>query len=162
MTEQPSNTSIALIALMKLKGVGRRAALRLVDCALPIGNAHEACNAVVDRMERAKLPVAEFLTAWSRAEEELERSFSLGVRAYALHDANYPKRLKDIPDPPAVLFVKGGEKGLVATYFHQFWYSTIHQPRRAVDSGLIASLELAKPRRPRFSDWRYMNSRSSP
>lgn len=116
MTTQPSNTAIALVALMKLKGVGRRAALRIVDRDLSRNTADEARDSVSDRVEHAKLPRSEFLAAWVRATDELHKSVSLGIRAYAFHDESYPKRLKDIPDPPAVLFIKGDEKGLQATH----------------------------------------------
>jgi len=38
---------------------------------------------------------------------ELERLDRLGIRVIGLHDNDYPARLRNIYDPPAVLFVKG-------------------------------------------------------
>lgn len=113
MTETASQTTIALVALMKLKGVGRRAALKIVDQELGDGDGRDL---VLSKAERAKLPAGELLQAWLRSEDELERSFEAGVRAYSVHEAGYPARLKNIPDPPAVLYLKGDPKGLHATY----------------------------------------------
>ena len=40
-------------------------------------------------------------------ERELERLFRSGVGAVTWHDSEYPARLKEIPDPPPVLYRKG-------------------------------------------------------
>jgi DNA processing protein len=111
MTALASPTTTALVALMKLKGVGRRAALRIVDGQL--GEA-DGRDQILLKAARAKLPETELVEAWIRSEDELERSFAAGVRAYSVHDEGYPERLKSIPDPPAVLYVKGDVKGLHA------------------------------------------------
>ena len=106
-----STTSVALAALMKLKGVGRRAALRIVYGPIPTSDAKEL---VVDRAIRAKLPEAALLDAWDRAQDELENTKASGIKFYSFHDEGYPERLRNIPDPPAVLYVKGDESGLHA------------------------------------------------
>lgn len=113
MTAMPSPTTTALVALMKLKGVGRKGALRIVDTAISESDGREL---VLSKAARAKLPESELLQAWIRAEEELERSFAAGVRAYSVHEDGYPERLKNTPDPPAVLFVKGDSSGLHAAH----------------------------------------------
>jgi DNA processing protein len=113
MTAGTSPTTIALVALMKLKGVGRRAALKIVDAAIGEADGREMMLA---KAARAKLSESEILEAWMRSEDELERSFGAGVRAYSLHDEEYPKRLRKIPDPPAVLYVKGSSRGLHAAH----------------------------------------------
>jgi DNA processing protein len=113
MTALASSTTIALVALMKLKGVGRRAALRIVDREIGESDGREE---VLSKAERAKLPTSELRQAWMQSEEELERSFAAGVRAVSVHEQGYPERLKNIPDPPAVLFVKGNPQGLHAAY----------------------------------------------
>ena len=112
MTVLASPTTTALVALMKLKGVGRRAALKIVDREI----GEEARDEVLSKAGRAKLPESELLQAWMRSEDELERSFAAGVRAYSLHEEGYPARLKNIPDPPAVLYVKGDAKGFHAAH----------------------------------------------
>ncbi len=42
-----------------------------------------------------------------RAEEILARCGELGGQILTLQDAQYPERLRQLPDPPAVLYVKG-------------------------------------------------------
>ena len=106
-----SSTSVALTALMKLKGVGRRAALRIVHGPIPDSDAREI---IADRAMRAKLPETELLNAWDRAEFELENTKASGIKFYSFHDEGYPERLRNIPDPPAVLYVKGDVSGLHA------------------------------------------------
>lgn len=113
MTEGTSATTIALVALMKLNGVGRRAALKIVDT--PIGET-DGREKVLAKAAHAKLPEGDLLEAWMRSEDELERSFGAGVRAYSMHDEEYPSRLRNIPDPPAVLYVKGSSQGLHAAH----------------------------------------------
>ncbi|MER9419350.1 DNA-protecting protein DprA [Mesorhizobium sp. M0306] len=106
-----SSTSVALTALMKLKGVGRRGALRIVHGPIPDGDAREI---IADRAMRAKLPESELFNAWDRAEVELENTKAGGIKFYSFHDEGYPERLRNIPDPPAVLYVKGELSGLHA------------------------------------------------
>lgn len=104
-----SSTSVALVALMKLKGVGRRAALRIVYGPIPDSDAKEL---VADRAARAKLPESALLDAWDRARDELESTKAGDTDFFALYDEGYPERLRNIPDPPAVLYVKGNVAGL--------------------------------------------------
>jgi len=116
MTTSP--TAVALLSLMKLKGFGRRAALKIVD--KPIGETdlsgcREALVSRVLRSRQARVSTTELLDAWARSEEQLDQSQNAGVQAFSFHDAGYPKRLRKIPDPPAVLFVKGKTDGLHAT-----------------------------------------------
>lgn len=111
MGEPISPTATALVALMRLKGVGRRAALRIVE-GIQHANGDEVFDLVLLGAERAKLPEGEVLEAWKYAQEELEKSLAAGVQFFSIHEEGYPKRLRRIPDPPAVLFVKGDTKGL--------------------------------------------------
>lgn len=106
-----SSASVALTALMKLKGVGRRGALRIVHGPLPDTDVREI---IAERAMRAKLPEKELFTAWDQAEVELENMKANGIQFYAFHDEGYPERLRNIPDPPAVLYVKGDVSSLYA------------------------------------------------
>jgi len=47
---------------------------------------------------------------WERVEENLSRLRTFGARVLTLNDPDYPVRLKEIPFPPPVLFVKGDLK----------------------------------------------------
>lgn len=117
MTGTASPTATALLAVMKLKGLGRRAALKIVD--RPIDEADiDGCREVLrSRMPpacRARISLGEVSDAWAMAEEQLGQGGDIGVRAFSYHDEGYPQRLRKIPDPPAVLFVKGRTHGLHA------------------------------------------------
>ncbi|MBB4232896.1 DNA-processing protein DprA [Rhizobium mongolense] len=111
MTETASRTTIALLALMNVKGVGRRAALRIVDH--PVANAADE-EAIIDRATRQKIDAQQLRSAWPEAEEQVKRSFSAGIGVVSFHDEDFPQRLRNIPDPPAVLFYKGVPQGLAA------------------------------------------------
>lgn len=56
--------------------------------------------------ERARVALASAETVRS-PEAEWEQLQGAGIRLLALPDADYPANLKEIPDPPVVLFVKG-------------------------------------------------------
>ncbi|WP_287002737.1 DNA-processing protein DprA [Sphingobium sp.] len=96
---------------MKIKGVGRRGALRIVHGPIPESDAREI---IADRAMRAKIPEMELFAAWDRAEAELENTKATGIKFFSFHDEGYPERLRNIPDPPAVLYVKGDVSGLHA------------------------------------------------
>ena len=40
-------------------------------------------------------------------DKEMEKIDQLGIRVITIKDQNYPKLLKEIPDPPSVLYIKG-------------------------------------------------------
>ncbi|MER9162763.1 DNA-processing protein DprA [Mesorhizobium sp. M0715] len=107
-----SSTSVALVALMKLKGLGRRGALRIVNGPVPD---RDAKDVVVDRAARAKVSESALLEAWDRAQDELEKTLNSATKFFSFHDEGYPQRLRNIPDPPAVLYVRGAVAGLHAT-----------------------------------------------
>ena len=46
-------------------------------------------------------------SAWDRLADEMRRVREAGARLVRYSDAAYPERLRAIPDPPAVLYVKG-------------------------------------------------------
>lgn len=46
-------------------------------------------------------------TDWARVDEEIDRATDLGAWLLAIDDPRYPKRLAAIPDPPALLYVRG-------------------------------------------------------
>ena len=113
-----SLTAISLLALMKLKRIGRARALAIVD--RPISETvPESCReALMHLITRERLPriqCAEISDAWMRSEEQLNRGREFGVQAVSFYDEDYPARLRKMSDPPAVLFVKGNLQGLHAT-----------------------------------------------
>ncbi|MDW9533622.1 DNA-processing protein DprA (plasmid) [Sinorhizobium meliloti] len=104
MSNQFSKTAIASVALMRIKGIGRRAAVRIVNGALESADDEQT---LFDRAARNKVDTAQLREAWKYAEDQLDRSASSGISSVAFHDVNFPSRLQTIPDPPAVLFIKG-------------------------------------------------------
>ena len=119
MTATMSSTAISLLALMKLKGVGRVKALQIVDRSMNETGFESCREALMDRIGRAHLPQVrsgEISDAWMKSEDQLNNGLEeFGVQAISFHDEGYPARLRATPDPPAVLFVKGSTQGLHAT-----------------------------------------------
>ena len=118
MTAAASSTAISLLALMKLKGVGRVKALKIVDRPMNETGVENCRDALLESIAGARLRdirSVEISDAWMKSEEQLNRGRECGVRAISFHDEGYPARLRETPDPPAVLFVKGNVQGLHAT-----------------------------------------------
>ena len=117
MTTPVSSSAISLLALMKLKGVGRVKALTIVDRPMNETGFESCREALMHRMAGAQLPhvgLGQISEAWMKSEEQLNRGEELGVQALSFHDEMYPVRLRETPDPPAVLFVKGSVSPLHA------------------------------------------------
>jgi DNA processing protein len=108
-----SSSATALMALMKLRGVGRRNALRIVNVPPNEPDPERYRDDFMARAEQARIPESELVEAWKRTLEELHKSAAAGVRAFSIHDPDYPPLLRKIPDPPAVLFVKGHSQALL-------------------------------------------------
>ena len=102
-------STIGLAALLTLKGVGRRAALRIINAPLQAGSPREH---LVDLARAAKVSDLDLAGAWSKAEDNLDRTVESGIKAFSFHDDGYPERLRHMPDPPAILYVKGDTAGL--------------------------------------------------
>lgn len=114
MTTVTSPTATALVALMKLKGVGRRAALRIVDEPSRDTDPDIYREVVISKASHTRVSASELKSAWAKSEEQLEQSYAAGIQAFSFHDDGYPQRLRETSDPPAVLFVKGEVGGLHA------------------------------------------------
>lgn len=106
------SAATALMALMKLPRVGRRAALRIVTSPPDETDSARYRDSILARAGQAKLPERELAEAWKRSEDEIEKGTVAGIRAFSIHDPDYPARLSVIPDPPAVLFVKGDPQAI--------------------------------------------------
>ncbi len=105
-----SSNARSLLSLMKLKGVGRAKALQIVEAPM-IETGSESCREALMRgMAQANLAAVrsiDLADAWRKSEDQLAKGRELGIRAFSFHDDGYPALLRMIPDPPAVLFVKG-------------------------------------------------------
>lgn len=112
MTEPASPTAIALLALMSFRGVGRRAALRVVTERLDSSDGKPLWDLVRTKLKAVRVSEGELVDAWKQAEQQTQDSADAGVLTFSLYDDRYPARLKRISDPPAVLFVRGSADGL--------------------------------------------------
>ncbi len=97
------------IALNMTPGVGPRIAARLLE---HFGAASAVFDAPRSELERLRLPeetVASIVARdqHQRAELEIERVRSLGGDILVLDDGAYPALLREIHDPPLVLYVRG-------------------------------------------------------
>ncbi|HEV2705221.1 MAG TPA: DNA-processing protein DprA [Pyrinomonadaceae bacterium] len=98
------------IALNMTPGVGPRAAARLLE---RFGSAEAVYGALGSELERLRLrpETIESILLKDRHDEaarELERICALdGAEVLTLDDGAYPTLLREIPDPPVVLYVRG-------------------------------------------------------
>ena len=98
------------IALNMTPGVGPRAAARLLE---RFGSAEGVFGALRSELERMRLrpEAVESIVLRDRhadADAELERLREIeGAEVLALDDGAYPSLLREIPDPPVTLYVRG-------------------------------------------------------
>jgi DNA processing protein len=102
------------LGLTKLEGLGVRGAHRLVE---HFGSPAAAYTASLTELESCGIParVAQSIFAQAGLKEagrDLEASAKAGCRVVAYSSDDYPPRLKQIPDPPLVLYVRGEVKAL--------------------------------------------------
>ena len=97
------------LGLTKLEGLGVRGAHRLVE---HFGSPQAAYMASLTELESCGIParVAQSIFAQAGLKEatrDLEASAKAGCQVVAYSSDDYPPRLKQIPDPPLVLYVRG-------------------------------------------------------
>ena len=117
MKTEISPTATALVALMKLKGLGRRGALRIVNNTIDDADRSDYYEVLSSWLLQHGTGVSksEFTEIWAKSLEQLNKNHKAGIEIFSFHDKRYPKHLRNIPDPPAVLFVKGKNQGLHST-----------------------------------------------
>jgi DNA processing protein len=102
------------LGLTKLEGLGVRGAHRLVE---HFGSPQAAYTASLTELESCGIParVAQSIFAQAGLKEaarDLEASAKAACQVVAYSSDDYPPRLKQIPDPPLVLYVRGDVKVL--------------------------------------------------
>ena len=102
MTVTASSTAFWLLALMNLKGIGRRAALKTVN--KPIreedqGNCPDAFVSHVSQVYQASVSERRLRDAWAKTEELLNRTDNVSIEIFSFHDQAYPDRLRSISRP---------------------------------------------------------------
>jgi DNA processing protein len=97
------------LAVGRVEGLGVRGALRLIE---HFGSPQAAYLASLTELESCGLPahVAQAIFAqvgMKEAEKEMEAAAKVGCELVPLASPNYPRLLKQIPDPPLLLYVRG-------------------------------------------------------
>jgi DNA processing protein len=106
--------SVAWLALALTPGLGPTRARKLVEY---FGGAEEVLRASLTELEAAGLMAVSAQSLGTGksielAEEEFARAQAGGVKILAVSDAGYPRRLREIYDPPLVLYVRGNLEAL--------------------------------------------------
>lgn len=90
-----------------LDGIGPLTIKKLIEVC---GSPEEIFNQTPERYKNIINPsMIEKLKKWQTVkwEEELQKAEKLGVQIICLDEPEYPEQLKQIPDPPFVLYIKG-------------------------------------------------------
>ena len=103
-----------LLALALTPGLGPTRVRKLVE---HFGSAEGVLHASLTELEATGMPVisAQSLAtgkSMELAQQEIAKAVECGARIVALDDSAYPARLKEIYDPPVVLFVRGSVEAL--------------------------------------------------
>ena len=117
LTSANANThtsQIAWLALTLTPGLGPTRARRLVEF---FGTVEGVLNASLTELEAAGLPAAAAQSIGTGrsielANDEIAKAAAAEIRLVTLDSAEYPARLRQIYDPPLVLYVRGNTAGL--------------------------------------------------
>jgi DNA processing protein len=106
---QPEDEQLAWLALALTPGLGPK---RILDAINEIGRAIQIFNLTLTELEGLRFPAgaAQFIfdgKARRAAQEEWARVAEQGATLIAYSSPQYPERLKEIYDPPPVLWLRG-------------------------------------------------------
>jgi DNA processing protein len=109
-----TTSQISWLALTLTPGLGQTRAKRLVEF---FGSVEAVFNASLTELEAAGLPAtaAQSLGTGKSVElahDEIAKAVAAGIECVTLDDAAYPTRLRQIYDPPLVLYVRGNVTAL--------------------------------------------------
>jgi len=108
------------IALQMTPGIGVRGAVHLLACFGSAERIFAASEAeLTGRAELRPEPARQILrrTGFAAAEKEIRHCRKYGIKAVASTDPDYPALLREIPDYPHVIYVKGDPGTLAARTF---------------------------------------------
>ena len=100
----------ALIAFNRVQGIGSVTAQQIIEALGSLAAVFEASEETLQAIPGIGVERAMLLTQDLRrvsAEEELERASKTGVHLITWDEETYPALLKEITDPPLVLYVAG-------------------------------------------------------
>src|SRR3981189_2814488 len=104
------------LALALTQGLGPTRIRKLVE---HFGSAERVFQATLTELEATGMPVASAQSlaigkSLELAQQEIAKAAGCGAKSIALEDPTFPARLKEIYDPPVVLFVRGNVEVLSA------------------------------------------------
>ena len=129
------------VALNMVRGIGPRSANQLLREFGTPSNVFTASRLALERSGLKPETIRDLhdREVLVRADEEIERLVPLGIELLTLGDPDYPALLREIPDPPLVLYLRGR------------WREAIAQPclavvgsRRSSSYGINAAASLAR------------------
>lgn len=129
------------VALNMVRGIGPRSANQLLREFGTPSNVFTASRLALERSGLKPETIRDLHAreVLVRADEEIERLVPLGIELLTLGDPDYPALLREIPDPPLVLYLRGR------------WREAIAQPclavvgsRRSSSYGINAAASLAR------------------
>lgn len=107
----------AMLALTSIRGVGRQTAIELWRTAMtssdaPGADVYKVFIEAVAGSDRVKRVGSDLDAVWRVGEHQVEKAHEEGLSVVSYFDDDYPERLREIPDPPCVLFVRGRVEAL--------------------------------------------------
>jgi len=107
-------SQILWLALTLTPGLGPTRSRRLVEF---LGGVEEVFKATLTELEAAGLPVAAAQAlatgrSMELAQDEQAKAAAAGIRTVSLDDPEYPPELRQIYDPPPILYVRGSVAAL--------------------------------------------------
>src|SRR5512147_1574273 len=95
---------IALIALSRVKGINNALKKHVVETVDSIAALFERKGIVFDDQVQSK---AVSFRGWKRIEDDLKKLDDINAGVVTIRDKEYPPLLRNISDPPIVLYKKG-------------------------------------------------------
>lgn len=105
----------AWLALSMIQGLGDRRRMRLLEEVRPPMSLFSCSLSQLTRIDEQAGSFHQALCSfdrWDRVDEILRTAKQLGLQAVSLHNKHYPPLLKEIADPPALLWVWGNVQAL--------------------------------------------------
>lgn len=109
--------NIIVLALMQLRGISRKTILKSFSLHPNMECSIETMKGVIERanIEDGKIKNysdEEIIDAINKAKKIVEESLKQDIKTITYLDEDYPRRLRNISDPPTVLYYKGDVKCL--------------------------------------------------
>lgn len=101
-----SQVGLVAMSLLNIKGIGSKTVWKNLAGTVDRVE-HDAEAWFYDVSARLKKGDNEASHAWDTTRRQVEDCESFGIKPLCVFDPDYPVRLREIPDPPAMLYTKG-------------------------------------------------------